>query len=84
VKQGTVTSPFGAVAIRGDGVLETLHEVLRAAYRSIDGRAGLVKNLSLTEKEFLTQIFANIDTTGTALEKNYPPKPVPPPGERRP
>jgi len=74
---------IGAVAIRGEGVLETLHEVLRSAYRSIDARAGLVKNLSLTEKEFLSQIFANIDTTGTALEKHYPPKTTGT-GERRP
>jgi signal recognition particle receptor subunit beta len=66
----------GAVAIRGIGVLETLHEVLKAAYRAIDARANLAKNVQLSEREFLTQVFANIDTTGTELEKEFPPRKV--------
>lgn len=69
---------IGAVAIRGEGVIETLHAVLKSAYRSIDGRAHLAKNIGLTEKEFLTQVFANIDTRGTELEKEFPPKKSPP------
>jgi signal recognition particle receptor subunit beta len=64
----------GAVAIRCIGVLETLHEVLRSAYRGIDARANVAKNIGLTEQEFLSQVFVNIDTTGTALEKLFPPK----------
>ena len=66
----------GAVAIRGVGVLETLHEVLKAAYRAIDARANLAKNVQLSEKEFLSQVFINIDTTGTSLEKDFPPRKV--------
>jgi signal recognition particle receptor subunit beta len=66
----------GAVAIRGIGVLETLYEVLKAAYRAIDARANLAKNVQLSEKEFLTQVFANIDTAGTSLEKDFPPRKV--------
>ncbi len=62
---------IGAVAIRGEGVLETLYEVLRAAYRSMEARAHLAKNIQLGEQEFLSQVFANIDTTGTQLEKAY-------------
>ncbi|HVE83617.1 MAG TPA: ADP-ribosylation factor-like protein [Myxococcales bacterium] len=70
---------IGAVAIRGEGVLETLHTVLQEAYRSIDARSNLSKNISLTEDEFLSQIFKNVDTRGSALERKYPPKtPVPP------
>jgi signal recognition particle receptor subunit beta len=65
---------IGAIAVRGVGVLETLHAVLQVAYRSIDARANLTKNIGLTEREFLTQIFANIDTAGTDLEKDYPHK----------
>jgi signal recognition particle receptor subunit beta len=64
----------GAVAIRSIGVLETLYEVLRSAYRGIDARANVAKNIGLTEQEFLSQVFVNIDTTGTALEKLFPPK----------
>lgn len=63
----------GAVAIRGVGVLETLYEVLRAAYRQIDARAGLGKTIGLGEGEFLFQIFSKIDTTGTELERVFPP-----------
>lgn len=66
----------GAVAIRGEGVLETLHEVLKAAYRAIDGRVHLAKNIGLTEKEFLTQVFSLMDTKGTALEAEFPPRPA--------
>jgi len=67
---------IGAVAIRGEGVLETLHAVLQQAWRSLDARAALQKNIGLSEKEFLTQVFANIDTTGTELEKEFPPRKV--------
>lgn len=66
----------GAVAIRGEGVLETLHEVLRSAYRAIDSRVHLAKNINLGEREFLSQVFAHIDTKGTPLEKEFPPKPA--------
>lgn len=64
----------GAVAIRGIGVLETLHAVLQQAYRSIEARAHLSKNVGLSEREFLSQVFANIDCTGTELEREYPKK----------
>ena len=32
---------IGAVAIRGEGVLETLYAVLQLAYRKMDEQAGL-------------------------------------------
>lgn len=64
----------GAIAIRGIGVLETLYAVLQAAFRNLDARAGLSRNIGLSEKEFLGQIFTHIDTTGTELERYYPPK----------
>ena len=64
----------GAIAIRGIGVLETLKAVLQIAYRSMERRASVSRNIGLTEKDFLTQIFANIDTTGTELAAQFPPK----------
>jgi signal recognition particle receptor subunit beta len=64
----------GAIAIRGVGVLETLYAVLQAAFRSLDARAGIAKNIGLGEHEFLRQVFNNIDTTGTELERLFPPK----------
>jgi hypothetical protein len=56
------------------GVLETLFAVLQVAFRSIDARAGLSKSIGLSEREFLTQVFNNIDTAGTELEKVFPAK----------
>ena len=67
---------IGAVAIRGIGVLETLHTVLQQAWRALDARASLQKNIGLSEKEFLTQVFTNIDTAGTSLAKEFPPRKV--------
>ncbi|MFL5318870.1 MAG: GTP-binding protein [Myxococcaceae bacterium] len=66
----------GAVAIRGVGVLETFYAVLRTAYRAMEERANISKNIGLTEQEFLSQIFANIDVTGTELEKTFNKKAV--------
>ncbi len=68
---------LGAVAIRGVGVLETLHAVLREAYRAMERRAHLEKNIGLSEKEFLGQIFRNVDLKGTALAEEFGAK-VPP------
>jgi signal recognition particle receptor subunit beta len=61
----------GAVAIRGEGVLETLHAVLQLAWRNCEARASISRNIGLSEEEFLGQIFANVDVKGTALEAKY-------------
>lgn len=61
---------IGAVAIRGIGVVETLYETLRAAYRSLDARRQLSARIKLTEGEFLQQVFSNIDVRGTPLEQS--------------
>jgi signal recognition particle receptor subunit beta len=58
---------IGAVAIRGEGVLETLYSVLQLAYRKMDEQAGLSRNLSLAETEFLKLAFGNIDTQDTQV-----------------
>jgi mutual gliding-motility protein MglA len=56
-----------AVAIRGDGVLETLHVVLTLTYRSLDQRVGLERSWHISEREFLSQIFSHMDLRGTQL-----------------
>ncbi len=71
---------LGAVAVRGEGVCETFHEVARLAYRALDARAGLVRNIGLTEGEFLEQIFRRMDLTGTSLAERYAPARPPPSG----
>ena len=72
----------GAVAIRGEGVLETLHSVLQSAFRNLENRANISRNIGLGEEEFLAQIFNSIDVTGTGLESKYnsSPKGGPPKG----
>lgn len=62
----------GAVALRGEGVMETLHALLQSAWRNLDERTRLSRNVGLTEKEFLTHIFQQMDLTGTSLESLYP------------
>lgn len=56
-----------AVAIRGEGVVETLHAVLQLCYRSLDRTFGLESNWQITEREFLGQIFSHVDLRGARL-----------------
>ncbi len=63
---------YGAVAIRSQGVLETLHGLLQATYRRLDGRLGLSSKFQLSEREFLSEIFGSLDLSGTPLEKQFP------------
>ena len=48
---------FPAVAIRGEGVLETFRELLRLVYRSIDDRHAFAKNFGVSEEDFLKGVF---------------------------
>jgi signal recognition particle receptor subunit beta len=56
-----------AVAIRGEGVLETLHVLLTLTYRSLDKRVALERSWHISEREFLSQIFSHMDLRGTRL-----------------
>jgi mutual gliding-motility protein MglA len=56
-----------AVAIRGEGVVETLHALLTLTFRSLDGRIGLERSWHISEREFLSQIFSHVDLRGTRL-----------------
>jgi signal recognition particle receptor subunit beta len=56
-----------AVAIRGEGVVETLYTLLRLTYRSLDARIGLERGWRIPEVEFLTQIFSHVDLRGTRI-----------------
>jgi mutual gliding-motility protein MglA len=58
----------GAVAIRGIGVLETLHAVLGKAYLSLDAHAHIGRAVGLTADEFLARVFESMDVRGTQLE----------------
>jgi len=62
---------FGAVAIRGEGVIETLHGVLQLTFRNLDARFGLASKFQLSEREFLSQVFETMDLRGTPLETQF-------------
>lgn len=48
---------FPAVAIRGEGVLETFRELLRRTYRSLDKKHGFAAKFGVTEDDFLSGVF---------------------------
>jgi signal recognition particle receptor subunit beta len=54
-----------AVAIRGDGVVETLFSLLQLCYRSLDRQLALEAKWHVSEREFLDRIFSHVDMRGT-------------------
>lgn len=62
-----------AVAIRGEGVVETLHMLLTLCYRYLDPQFGLDRDWHVSEQEFLGQIFAHVDLRGTAFDQTGAP-----------
>jgi signal recognition particle receptor subunit beta len=56
-----------AVAIRGEGVVETLWSLLTICYRSLDRNLGLNTRWRISEQEFLSRIFDHVDKRGTSL-----------------
>jgi mutual gliding-motility protein MglA len=56
-----------AVAIRSEGVVETLHALLTLTYRSLDARVGLERSWRISEREFIGQIFSHVDLRGTRI-----------------
>jgi signal recognition particle receptor subunit beta len=75
-----------AVAIRGEGVVETLYALLTLTYRSLDVKVGLERSWRISEREFMKQIFSHVDLRGTRIRDvdgppDGPPA-VPPRGAR--
>ena len=56
-----------AVAIRGEGVVETLYALLKLCWRSLDRKLRLEAEWGIPEREFLQNIFAHVDTKGVTL-----------------
>ncbi|MFQ5505044.1 MAG: ATP/GTP-binding protein [Planctomycetota bacterium] len=52
---------FPAVAIRGEGVVETFRALLRDLYRCMEERHGFGDKFGVSEEEFLKGVFANVD-----------------------
>lgn len=64
LRQAVDSPVIPAVAIRGEGVLETLQLLLQLTYRSLDPRLGLASKWKISEQEFLGAIFAHVDMRG--------------------
>jgi signal recognition particle receptor subunit beta len=63
-----------AVAVRGEGVAETLWAMLTLTYRSMDRSMGLADRWKIGEKEFLSRVFAHVDLGGTRLQTEAAPR----------
>jgi len=57
-----------AVAVRGEGVVETLWALLSLTYRSLDRTLGLADRWKIGEAEFLSRVFDHVDVKGTRLQ----------------
>jgi hypothetical protein len=65
---GAETSAFvPAVAIRNEGVVETLHTLLGLAFRRLDRILGIGQTCQIGEEQFLEEIFARVDVAGTSV-----------------
>jgi signal recognition particle receptor subunit beta len=54
-------STFPAVAIRGEGVLETFRELLRLLYRGMDERHSFGTKFGVSEEDFMKGVLSNFD-----------------------
>ncbi|HET8540502.1 MAG TPA: MglA protein [Anaeromyxobacter sp.] len=67
-----------AVAIRAEGVVETLYAVLQLCYRSLDRQFALDAKWHVPEREFLGKIFSHVDLKGTRIKLHAEPPGAPP------
>lgn len=56
-----------AVAIRGEGVVETLHLLLQLCHQSLERKFGIAEKWGISEDELLGHVFSHIDLKGTRL-----------------
>lgn len=61
----------GAVALKGEGVCETFHELMQSAWVRLDADTNLARNIGLGEEEFLGRIFRHMNLAGTKLAGRY-------------
>lgn len=62
---------YKAVAVRGEGVVETLHGLLELTYRDLNKKYDIAGKFRLGEEEFLRQILRNF-TAGTRTPPGAP------------
>lgn len=52
---------FEAVAVRGQGVIESLYGLLKLTFRNLNARHSFTEKFGLTEKDFLKNIFQHVN-----------------------
>jgi mutual gliding-motility protein MglA len=62
---------FSAVAIRGEGVLETLHGLLQLTWKALEEKHDFGRKFGLEEEEFMRNVFRNLDLENTALKAAF-------------
>lgn len=62
---------YSAVAIRGEGVLETLHGLLKLTWDNLDRRLDFGNKFGLTEEEFMRSVFRNLDLANSELKSAF-------------
>jgi signal recognition particle receptor subunit beta len=65
-----------AVAIRSEGVIETLYALLQLTFRRVDRTIGLHQKWGISEREFLGKVFASVDVSGTKIPQIPPEGPA--------
>ena len=60
---------FEAIATEGKGVLETLYALLRLTYRNINAKHDFERKFALSEKEFLRNVFRNVDLQANSKDQ---------------
>jgi len=63
---------FKSVAVRGEGVIETLHGLLQLTFRDLDRKFGIRAKFRLGEEEFLGAVFRNMDVQGAKFTPVVP------------
>ena len=67
IRRSSKEPVLGAVAVRGEGVLETLFTLLRLTFRQLNQQLDLETRLGVGEHEFLRAIFQKMTTDVAAL-----------------
>ncbi len=62
---------FSAVAIRGIGVLETLHGLMLLTFARLEKKLDFGRKFGVTEEEFMRGIFRNLDLEDSDIEAAF-------------
>lgn len=76
IKSKSKEPVFTAIAVRGEGVLETLFALLRLTYRSLNDKHDFEGKFGISEAEFLRAIFKRVDPNAAPAGAGSTPHPT--------